>query len=411
MDRKLCCKILLRGILMVVSGLICFASYSQNENDTIKARIITQPQINQDSVIARLKFIQDSIQARQKFVRDSIQHRKQMLDSVTFLQIELPPLLEAYYMANKEEIFAHGDKIAIIGDSVLGDYVYHKLPLVVSEPFTPWKGFLKLNAKNTRFTVDKKTNKISTIQSPSLKCSITYGNQGMLLIIQEANAIQSNTLGKFYRIPIDSVFYDRNKRIVKIKRYVYFYSLVNKNQKGELLFTNRWQVRQYQYGTNNQITKYELVKFCDRYKEYDPNEVCSIINYAVTRQGNNYLITRHNNPANEFSDGTFTLEFDANENIKSISFKTFKNTGDWQRIVDLNKDGNVNCYSDKSEGVLLSTMCMTYHNEPNAKYPVEIINTTYDKEGVGFRQSNITTEKSRLRDKMTLEWGPWKPGI
>ena len=411
MDRKLYCKRLLRSMVMVVLGLKCIISYGQNETDTLKMRNIYQPhlQINQDSINARLKFVQDSIRARQQFVRDSILRRKQILDSLTFLKGELQPVLEAIYWTIKEDIVSHADKIAIIGDSVLGDYVYHFLPLGVAGPYAPWKGSLSLNAKQMHFNIDKKTKKISTIQSPSLKSSLNYANQGTVLIIQEANAIQSNSLGKFYKIPIDSVFYDRNKRIVKIKRYMQFYTLVNNSQKGALLFTNRWQVKQYQYSTNNQIIQYEQVKFCDRYKAYDPNEVCCIITYAVAKQGYNYMISRRNNPANEFSDGTFTLEYDENGNIKGISFKNFKNTGDWQRLVELNKEGNVNCYTDKSQGVKLNTTCMIYHNEPNAKYPVEIIFTTFDKDGVSNLEKNNTTGKKRIRDKMTLEWSPWIP--
>ena len=410
MDRKLYYKGLLRSVLMVVLGLICFASHGQNETDNIKAGNIYQRQlqINQDSIDLRRKFVQDSIQARQKFVRDSILRRKQILDSLTFLQGELQPLLEAIHWTMKEDIISHADKIAIIGDSALGDYVYHKLPLGLADPFTPWKGSLSLNAKHIRFNIDKKTKKIITIQAPLLRCNLSYANQGMLFIIQGANAVQNNSYGKFYKTPIDSVFYDRNKRIVKIKRYMQFYNLVNNNQKGALLFTNLSQVKQYQYGTSNQITKYELVKFCDRYKAYETREVCSIINYSVTKQGNNYLITRRNNPANEFSDGTFTLEFDDHENIKSISFITFSNSGDWQRLVELNKEGNVNCYTDKSQGVILNTMCMIYHKEPNAKYPVETIYTTFEKDGVSYMQKNVTTEKTRVKDRMTLEWGPWK---
>ena len=74
----------------------------------------------------------------------------------------------------------------------------------------------------------------------------------------------------------------------------------------------------------------------------------------------------------------------------------------------MNKDGNVSCYIDKKSGVTASTQCMIYHKEPNAKFPVEIINTTYDKEGIDYMQTNLTTEKTRLRNKLTLEWGPWK---
>lgn len=407
MDRKLYCKILLRSMLMVVSGLICFASYGQNETDT---RNIYQPQlqINQDSIDARVKFVKDSIQAREKFVRDSILRRKQVLDSLTFLQGELQPLLEAIYWTTSEDIISHADKIAIIGDSVLGNYVYHKLPLGLADPFTPWKGSLSLNAKNIHFNVDKKTKKISTIKAPFLIYSLNYANQGMIIIIQEDYTLQDNSSGSFFRVPIDSVFYDRNKRIVKIKRYEQFYKLVNNYQKGEFQFTNLSQVKQYQYGTNNQISKYELVKFCDRYKVYETNKVCSIINYAVTKQDNNYLITRSNNPANTYSDGTFTLEYDENEHIKCISFKSLSNTVEWQRFVELNKEGNVNCYIDKKQGVKCNTLCMVYHNEPNAKFPVEIIATSFDNNGVDYWQKNTTTKKTREKDRMTLEWGPWK---
>jgi hypothetical protein len=184
--------------------------------------------------------------------------------------------------------------------------------------------------------------------------------------------------------------------------------LVNNNQKGPFIFTDLLQVKQYQYATNNQMTQYELVKFCDRYDAYDAKQVCCIIKYCVTKQGNNYLITRHNDPANEFSDGTFTLGLDDNEDLRSISFKTFSNKGDWQRIIDLNEGGNVNCYTDKSGGIMHSTTCMVYHNEPKAKYPVETIITTYEKDGTGYKQNNITTEKKRVRDELTNEWGPWK---
>ena len=367
-----------------------------------------QLQINQDSIDARKKYVQDSIRIREQFVRDSVFRRKKILDSLTFLQVELPPLFEAILWTTSEEIISHADKISLIGDSVLGNYVYHKLPLGLSDPFTPWKGSLNLNAKHIHFNIDKINKKINTIKAPFLTGSLNYANQGMILIIREDYILQNNSLGSFFRIPVDSVFYDRNKKIVKIKRYVLFYKLMTNNQKGELLFTNLSQVKQYQYAANNQMAKYELVKFCDRYKPYESNTVCSIINYTVTKQDNNYLITRRNNPGNEFSDGTFTLEYDGNENIKSISFRVLSNTLMWQRFVELNKEGSVNCYIDKKEDVKSSSRCMIYHNEPNAKYPVETITSTFEKDGIDYLQTNITTDKTRIRNRMTLEWGPWK---
>lgn len=399
-------------MLIVVLVLLSITTYSQVEPDTTKGWNLYRPQqqINQDSIDARLKFIQDSILAREQFVRDSIIRRKQILDSVTFLQNELPPLLEAIHWTTKEDIITHADKIAIIGDSALGDYHYYKLPLTLSDPYCPWKSMISLSPKNIRFTINENKKKISLIQvsAPLLKFNFTYANQGLMLIIQEDFALQNNSSGSFYKIPVDTVFYDRFKRIVKIKRYVHFYKQGPNYRKGEFIFTNLSQVKQYQYGTNNYITQYELVRFCDRYSAYQPSKVCGIIKYSIAKQGNNYAITRSNNPANEFTDGTFILAYDANKNITSISFKNLTNSRSWERFVEMNKDGNVNCYIDKSQGMKLSTMCMIYHNEPNAKYPVEIINTTYEKDGIDYFQKNVTTGKARSRNKLTMEWGPWR---
>jgi hypothetical protein len=277
----------------------------------------------------------------------------------------------------------------------------------MSEPYNPWKGSLNLNDKHFRYGIDKKTKKIITIQAPLLNMSFNYANQGMLLVMQEAYVIQTNA-GRYYKVPFDSIFYDRSKRIEKIKRYIQIYKLINGNQKGELLCTNLSQVKQYQYGANNQMVHYELVKFCDRFNNYDAKTVCCIITYDVKKENNNYLITRHNNPANSTSDGTFTLEFDERQDVKCISFKDLKNTLIWQRLVETNKEGNVNCYKDKSGGVINSTICMIYHYEPNAKYPVEIICTTFEKDGIDYFQKNTTTEKTRARNRLTMEWGPWK---
>lgn len=411
MNKKLLCKGLRRSILVILLSLICFASYSQTEADSLKARINQleqQLKIKQDSIDLRQRFVQDSlIRVREKFVKDSILHRKQILDSLVFLQRELAPLFEAINWATREDIISYADKIAIIGDSVLGDYVYHKLPLGMSDPYKPWKGSLRLNDKHFRYMIDKKTKKINTIQAPLLNMSFNYANQGMLLVMQEAYVIQTNA-GKYYKIPFDSIFFDRNKRIVKIKRYIQLYKLVNSNQKGDFMCTSPTQVKQYQYGANNQMVHYELVKFCDRFNSYDPKTVCSIITYDVAKENNNYLVTRHNNPANTTSDGTFILEFDEHQDVKNISFKDLKNTLIWQRLVEVNKDGNVSCYKDKSDGVIHNTICMIYHNEPNAKYPVETIYTTFEKDGIDYFQKNITTDKTRARNRLTMEWGPWK---
>jgi hypothetical protein len=395
-------------MLVGLPGMILFISICQSEANVIKAVNIFQQQeeIKLDSIDQRLKFLHDSVLTREQFVKDSILRRKQILDSLTFLQGELQYLLEAILRTTKEDIISHADKIAIIGDSVLSDYVYHKLLLALSGAYAPWKGRLSLNAKSFIFTFDKKTRKISKIQSPSMKCTLTYASQGNVLIIQESDIIQNSSSGNFLKIPVDSVFYDQNKKIVKIKQYENLYELVNTYQKGKFLFTNLTLVKQYQYDAGNQITNYEQVRFCDRYKVYEPRKVCSITKYSFTKQNNNYLITRRNDPASA-SDGNFTLEYDENENIKCISFRDLSNNLVWQRLVELNKEGNISCYIEKTHGIKSITTCMVYNNEPNAKYPLEIIYTTFD-DGIDYYQKNLTTGKTRLRNKMTLEWDSWK---
>jgi len=395
-------------MLIVVLMLLRVSGYSQVETDTTQGlNLYRSHLINQDSLNTRQAFIRDSIQSREQFVRDSLLRRKMIHDSLTFLQKELQQVLEAIQWTIGDDIISHAANISIVGDSALSDYMYYKLPMGKTKPYTTWKGNVSLNAKHIRLYINKKNKKINAIRSASLVCSLTYMNPG-LIIIHEDYIMQKNSSGNFFRYPLDSVFLDRDNKIYKIRRYVQFYDLLPGNKKGELLFTNRTEVRQYQYNADRLMTSYEMVKFCERYKVYEKNDVCSIVKYSVAKQRDTYLVTRRNNPANEFSDGTFALQFDANENVKYVSFRLLNNQLMWQRFVELDKSGNVSCYIDKKDGVTGNTRCMTYHNEPNAKYPVDVINTSFEKDGVDYVQSNLTTGKTRMRDRMTLEWGPWR---
>jgi hypothetical protein len=402
-------KIVLRCLPVIfISGMAGFTGYSQNVPDTLKGLNLYRPHLNKDTVTARLKFIQDSISARENFVRDSTAHRQQMRDSVTFLQGELQTLLEAVQWTVSDDILSHADEIPLIGDSALGDFVYYKLLLSPYEPYSPWKGQLNLQEKGIRFNVDKDSRKIKSIQSPFFNGNFTYINQGKILIIQEDYSFQNTSSGKFYKIPIDTVFYDASNRIVKIKRYIQFYKQETNYQKGAYLFTNRFQVKQYQYQPDNQMSELELVRFRDRYKVMDSNEVSYIINYKLIKQGNNYQLIRRNNPQNAYSDGIFSIDLDGHYNITSISFHNIANTQVWQRLIKLNKAGNVSCYIDMDKGIKSNTTCMEYHNEAGAPYPVEIISTSFEKGGIDMFQKNVTRQTSRSRDKLTLEWGPWK---
>ncbi len=395
----------LRLLMILLGPLYVAGSFAQEISDTIRK----PDQSVIDSLEIRQQFVKDSLLAREIFVRDSVQRRLHILDSLTFLQKELPGLLEAYHRVYKEDIFLHGYDIKIIGDSVLGDYSYLILPFSLTQPYTPWKGRVSLSGDPVKINVDKQTQRITTIQAPLMKCSFAWGSSNSVLVLNERSTIQKNGWGQFYTTPIDSVFYDRNKRIVKIKKYIQVYSLVNGNQRGVPLFLQLTHVKQYEYGPDHRVTRYQIVKFCDRWKAYEKSKVCSIITYSFSEQNNTIVLTRRNDPSNNYSDGSYTYVFDEDDHPKSISFQNISNTENWQRTIELNKEGNVHCYFDKVNGVLKQSLCMIYHtDDPNAKYPVENITTVFEDDGVSYYQKNNTTGQIRTRDRMTLEWSSWK---
>ncbi len=403
------------------------AVYSQ-PTDTLNGRNLYKPQWQQaadtikkpgqDIEIAipdsawlekRAQFIRDSVLAREQYVRDSIQRKQRMRDSVTFLRNELQVLLEAYFRAVRDDIILKALKIDLVGDTALGDFVYTTLPFGVRDPYVPWRMRNLLTGKQVQLTMNKTTNKISALRTPQVRASFEYASAGNIIVIQQPPVVQNNYHGSFYKLPVDSVFLDKNKRVSKIKRYVQFYSLVNKNQRGDPLFLNRTQVRQYEYGPGGEIVKYQEVRFCERYRAYEANKVCSILNFAFLKEGNTYRLTRRNDPVNNYSDGTYTFEFDKNENLAAISFKNTANTESWARTIEMNPEGNVSCYFDKTNSLITQSICFVYHDkDPEAKYPVETITTTFEKDGISYLQKNNTTGQSRTRDRMTLEWSQWR---
>jgi hypothetical protein len=229
-----------------------------------------------------------------------------------------------------------------------------------------------------------------------------------LLVIYHPVSIQKNSRGNFYKIPLDSVFYTRTGRIGKIKSYVIFHNLVNENQKGQLLFTNANLVKLFTYDPAGNPLTLQLVRFCERWKAYEVNKVCSIINYSFSRSGNLITLVRRNDPVNTYSDGTYTFTLTENDDPASIAFVNSANTESWERTIEMNKNGYVSCYIDKSKGLIYQSLCMIYHPEPGAKFPVEVISTSFEKDGISYLQKNITTGKVRTRDRMTLEWSGWK---
>lgn len=424
-------------ITMIVSVLFIAKTYTQ-QPDTVKPKYLYNParlrgetevihvddtipvpdttiidearlQQIRDSLLAREQFVRDSLLAREKFIKDSIMRRQRMHDSVVFLQRELPELLHAYFRTMEDDIIIRSYNIPIKGDSALGDYSYLILPFTVSEPYIPWKPSYSLTGNNIRITTDQQKQKIIAVRTPAVRCRFEYGRQKDILVIHEQAVVQNNWAGKFYETPIDSVFFDRSRRIVKIKRYVMFYSLVNNKQQGDPLFLNLEQVKQYEYGPGDRIMQHQVVQFCDRWKAYEPNKVCSILTYTFTHDDYKYQLVRRNEPANKYSDGTYNFEYDHQDNLKSISFKNIAGTENWERLVQMNDDGYVHCYMDKINGMIHQSICMIYHPaNPGLQQKVEIITTIFEEDGISYYQKNNTTGQVRTRNKMTLEWSPWR---
>jgi hypothetical protein len=427
MDPKTARKCTPEKILMILLGLF-FTTVVIAQPDTLNGRnlynperlrvsdTLTFPVSNDelsktfgDSLALRLQFVRDSLMAREQFIMDSIRQRKRRMDSLVLLQKELPVVLDAYFKTVKEDLIARTYKINITGDSGLSDFGYLLLPLTLTQPFSPWKASLSLSGKTVKIIADTAIRKITSVQAPFIKCTFAYGNRNAVMVIHELNAIQNDRSGQFYKTPFDSVFFDGRNQIIKIKRYIQFYSIINNTQRGAPLFLNLSQVKQFEYTQDGRIKRLQVVSFCDRWKAYETSRVCNIITWDISVSNNIYQLVRHNDPANTYSDGTFTFEFDEKENLKGLSFQNLALTESWKRVVELNEDGNVNCYVDWKNDRVCQSLCMIYHSgESGAKHPVETITTTYEEDGVSYYQKNNTTGLSRSRDKMTMEWEAWR---
>ncbi|MGD2035353.1 MAG: hypothetical protein PVF73_09880 [Bacteroidales bacterium] len=379
-------------------------SLTDINQDSLDARF----QFIQDSIEARMQFIRDSILAREKFVRDSIQRRKEILDSVTFLRAELPRLLEASLKTFSDDVIIHQNNIRITGDSMLSDYINYRLIFTIDQPYTPWKTRVNLSDKPIKIVIDTIAEKIIAIESPYFNCSYVYAKSNTVLRINSKSSIVSKAGIKLYKIPIDSIFFNRAGNVTKIKRYIQFYQVDNQYRKGPLLFVHLAQVKQYEYN-NNRITAFEITNFCDRSKPQDEKKVCNIMTYSITKQGNSHILTRRTDPANDFADGVFTYEFDAGYTLKNVSFVNNKKTENWKTIVEINDLGNVSRYVYQNKGIVHKTLLVNYYtDDPHARHKVETITCLFEDDGVSYYQVNNTTGKTRERDKMTMEWSPWR---
>ena len=371
-------------------------------HDSLEARL----RFIEDSLLSRRQFILDSIRAREIFVRDSILRRERMRDSVLFLQAQLPRLLEGSLKTFTDDIIIVPGRIDITGDSMLTDYISIILPFTTDKPYTPWKSIINLSDNPVKFTVDTVSKKITTLRTPAFECSFRYGHDINILRIESKASIAGTRSGKLYKVPVDSVFFDNRGRVVKIKRYIHFHQVTGNYQKGAPLFLHLTQVKQFEY-SGDVLTQYHVTKFCDREQASEPRKVCSILTCNITKQQNRYVLSKHSDPPNEYADGIFTYEFDPVDLLKSISFRNVKNTEDWTTFVEVNEDGNVSRYIYQNQGAVRKTLLVNY-NPPGSKYPVETITCIFEDDGVSYYWINNTTGKSRQRDKLTMEWGPWQ---
>ncbi|HLO58483.1 MAG TPA: hypothetical protein VK179_07060 [Bacteroidales bacterium] len=361
---------------------------------------------------AREQFVLDSVLARERFVQDSLARHQRIHDSVVFLKNELNRLLPAYYTATADEIILRFRDMSVIGDTAVSDFVCITMPFSVRDPFTPWKTRFSADNKIFKYKVDERSGQLISFQTPRLKATFNRSGRNLLVIFRPV-IIQNNSRGMFYKNPVDSVFYNNQGQIITVRSYVQFYALLAGNQRGNLLFTNHTETRNYEYAGKQDLKYYTVARYCERWKAYEPNKVCSTIHYTISREGNTYTLVRKNEPVNNFSDGTYTLKYDGNEDLNEISFINAAKTENWQRTIELNKNGNVSCYYDKANGQILQSLCMVYkangsENSPDVVNSLETITTTFEMDGISYYQKNNTTGKIRTRDRMTLEWSPWK---
>jgi len=375
------------------------------DQDSLQARL----KFIEDSIQLRMQFIQDSILAREAFVRDSIARRQRILDSLNLILDQIPKLLDATQKAFSDEIIFRTSKIRIVGDSMLSNYESTMLTFDLASPFTPWKSTINLSTHPPVFSYENGTGRISSIEAPGLSCRYAYGRNDNILVLRTKSSVLSKRTGKLYKEPIDSVFFNRQGRVVKVKKYIQFYEVVKNYQRGRKMFLHLAFVKQFEYDPMGKMTRYEVTKFCDRWQPQAPKKVCNIITYTITPGRNIYKIARKNNPPNEFSDGVFTYEFSSGNTLSSMAFLNFKQTEDWKTIIEVNEGGNVSRYLYMNKGAVNNTLLVNYYlDDPRAKHKVETITCSFDDDGISYYQQNNTTGKSRVRDKMTLEWSEWR---
>lgn len=412
-------KCMMQKIIITILGLLCFSQvFAQINQDTSKINENQNPDLiiledttsvlYDSAYIIRQEFIRDSLIAREKFVKDSLYHRKVILDSVTFLKQELPRLIAAAIKSINEEIIIFTDQVDIIGDSALSDFTYRVLSQKIEEPYAPWRSTIKLNGNSFKIKIDTINKKINSVRSPELSYSFNYNFDKNMVRMNGQSTILKKSSGNYYKFPFDSVFFDRNGRVKKLKRYAHYFEATKSYQKGASLYVDIELVKEFDYFPDGVLSGYRVVNYCDRWGGKNINEVCHVVSYSIAREGRKFTVVRKNEPENVYSDGTFIFEFDSNFDMKGMEFTNANKSLTRKCFVELNEEKNVSRYLYEKNGRIDRTILVNYNNNPDAKYKVETTICYFEEDGISYYQVNSTTGKTRTRNKLTMVWEPWK---
>ncbi len=374
-----------------------------------KDSILARERFVQDSIAARVQFVRDSILAREMFVRDSIARRKRIIDSLQFLRAELPSLLRASSQILSKQIIISDTPILVKNDSILTDYTFTSLIFGYNKPYTPWKETLKLSEGKLDITVDTVTKMIKSIKAPGFYHFYKYDKLQRVVRIESKSVLVSKNNLKYFRSPVDSVFFNNKGKVIKVKQYYQYYEASPNFRRGKLKFTDKVFVKQFKYSNTGNIAEVEYVKICERGDiNRKAGEVCNIITYSISNQGMVFTVEKSTDPRNVYADGTFVFEFVDNYRLKSVAFVNLKKDENRKTYIEVNEDGNVSRYVYEMSGKIHQTLLVVYPDNPRAKYKFETISCSFEDDGISYYQVNNRTKKARTRDKLTMEWSDWE---
>jgi len=391
----------------IIKIFICFyliipvTNAQTNNKYTFKPSLISTDTLEISENNSNIKQLNDSL-SKIQYIADSTIRINKIKDSINILKTQLAFILECYFKTNNENIPISKVYIQTQGDTILHKAGYYVLPFNLDQPYKPW--IYEINLINDDLKVFyNDENQIVKITSKTININIEWHNN--FLLIKNIHSILQNKYGNYYKIPIDSIFFDNNKNIIKIKKCVSFYNLINNLQKGNFLFTNTILIKQYFYQKDDIIYKLQIVNFSNRWYTYENQKVTSIIEYDIIKNNNIYTLTQKTDPVNNYADGKYIFEFDNLMNLKYINYYNNYTSEICRKEIELNKEGYVHCYYDYINEKLKQSLCIIYNYTKNS---YETITTIFENDGISYYQRNNTTGKVRHRNRLTLEWGQWE---